>query len=104
MTLITSQIALVAKSVALDAIARAESAAENPGQLQHVQRALRRVAEGDVELGEGDFLDALEIYERVVRDVQGLACTAAGQSDASDSSRRFKANGSRSETGRSRRR
>jgi hypothetical protein len=90
LTSLKSRLTLAAKSATVMAIAAAEEATDNPGQLQHIRRARLRVEAGDEELAKGDHLAAIESYGEAIRGVQNLACTGSRPGGADNPSKKPK--------------
>lgn len=72
LTFIKGLLALTAKSTAVEAIGQAEAVATKPNELRKIQQAKDLVAQGDTLLAAFDYVGAVDRYQRVVREVQGI--------------------------------
>jgi hypothetical protein len=67
-----TQLVLSARSVAVDAIAAAETVADKPNERRKIAEALALVDSGDTALADPDYATALDAYGDAVRAVQGI--------------------------------
>ena len=72
LTILKSLLALTAKSVAVDALERAEAAARNPAHDRKIQNAANQITEGDGLLAARDSVGAVDSYQEAVREASSV--------------------------------
>ncbi len=72
LTILKSLLALTAKSVAVDALERAEATARNPAHDRKIQNAANQITEGDGLLAARDYVGAVDSYQEAVREASSV--------------------------------
>jgi hypothetical protein len=67
-----SLLALAAKSMANEAIARTESIATKPNEQRKIEQAKELIEEGDALLASSDYVEAVDRYQQAVRRLQSI--------------------------------